>query len=79
METLEEIAIQNRELFIEHGGSQLTYIDALNDSENHVNLLSALIKKNLGDWYEIPPSTTEGQSTAARRARAMALEKNIDR
>ena len=79
LETLEEIAIQNKELFIEHGGKRLTYIDALNDSENHVTLLSTLIKTNLGDWYDIPPSTTEGQSTAAMRARAMALEKNNDR
>ena len=78
LETLEEIAIQNKELFIEHGGKRLTYIDALNDSQNHVNLLSALIKTNLGDWYEVPPSTPEGQSTAAKRARAMALEKNND-
>ena len=79
LETLEEIAIQNKELFIEHGGKRLAYIDALNDSENHVNLLSDLIKKNLGDWYDVPPSTPEGQSTAAKRARAMALEKNNDR
>ena len=78
LETLEEIAIQNKELFIEHGGKRLTYIDALNDSQNHVNLLSALIKTNLGDWYEAPPSTPAGQSAAAERARAMALEKNND-
>ena len=76
METLEQIAIKNKQLFIDHGGKQLTYIDALNDSQNHVNLLSALIKTNLGDWYEAPPSTPAGQSAAAERARAMALEKN---
>lgn len=43
LETLEEIAMQNEELFIEAGGDELEYIPALNDSETHARALLSLI------------------------------------
>lgn len=43
LETLEEIAEENRELFIEAGGESLEYIPALNDSDEHVQLMQALV------------------------------------
>jgi len=43
LETLEEIAIQNREIFEAAGGQKLEYIPALNDSQEHVNLLLDLL------------------------------------
>jgi len=43
LETLEEIAIQNKELFIQAGGEKLNYIPALNDSDPHANLLANII------------------------------------
>jgi ferrochelatase len=39
LETLEEIAIENREIFIESGGRNYHYIPCLNDSESHANML----------------------------------------
>jgi ferrochelatase len=42
LETLEEIAIQNQEFFVEAGGEKLEYIPALNDSDPHVNALIEL-------------------------------------
>jgi ferrochelatase len=42
LETLEEIAIRYRELFISAGGEKLEYIPALNDSDAHVNLLASV-------------------------------------
>jgi len=42
LETLEEIAIQNAELYHEHGGKKLSYIPALNASEQHVLMLAHL-------------------------------------
>jgi ferrochelatase len=39
LETLEEIAMQNRDLFISSGGETLEYIPALNDSDAHVQVL----------------------------------------
>jgi ferrochelatase len=44
LETLEEIAMQNRELFEQAGGETLQYIPALNDSEAHVAALLAVIR-----------------------------------
>jgi len=44
LETLEEIAMQNKELFLKHGGERLEYIPALNDSDQHVSLLCDLVR-----------------------------------
>jgi len=43
LETLEEIAMQNFEMFAEAGGEKLEYIPALNDSDAHVEVMKALI------------------------------------
>lgn len=43
LETLEEIAIQNRERFEAAGGGKLEYIPALNDSDAHARVLQALL------------------------------------
>jgi ferrochelatase len=43
LETLEEIAIQGREVYEESGGEGFRYIPALNDSELHIQALSAVI------------------------------------
>lgn len=47
LETLEELAIQNAELFKAHGGSSYAYIPALNAREDHLELLNALLQVNL--------------------------------
>lgn len=43
LETLEEIAQQNREIFLQAGGEKFTYIPALNASDPHVELLLSLV------------------------------------
>ncbi|MBK8816376.1 MAG: ferrochelatase [Methylococcaceae bacterium] len=43
LETLEEIAMENKEVFVEAGGSGYRYIPALNDSETHVNAIAKLL------------------------------------
>ena len=45
LETLEEIAIRYRDLFIDAGGEKFEYIPALNDSEAHVNVLASVCEK----------------------------------
>lgn len=48
LETLEEIAEQNRDLFLQAGGESYHYIPALNDSAEHVAVFCELMKaKNL--------------------------------
>jgi len=39
LETLEEIAVQNREFFLEAGGEKYEYIPALNDNDDHITMM----------------------------------------
>lgn len=47
LETLEEIALQYRDVFLQAGGKHFHYIPALNASDAHVEMLMALVKKHL--------------------------------
>lgn len=47
LETLEEIAMENKAIFMETGGADYRYIPALNDSEAHADMLSALLEQRL--------------------------------
>lgn len=47
LETLEELAVENREIFIHAGGADYRYITALNDRKDHINALVKLIEKQL--------------------------------
>lgn len=42
LETLEEVAISYRELFIKHGGQELRYIPCLNDNDDLIDVLTEL-------------------------------------
>ena len=54
LETLEEIAMQNAELFEESGGESLRYIPALNARDDHVSLLTGLIERHAAGWSNAP-------------------------
>jgi ferrochelatase len=47
LETLEELAVENREIFMHAGGVNYRYIPALNDRADHIGALVELIKKQL--------------------------------
>jgi len=47
LETLEEIAMENKAIFMEAGGTAYRYISALNDSDEHVNVIVSLIEQKL--------------------------------
>jgi ferrochelatase len=47
VETLEEINIQAREIFLKNGGQKFDLIPCLNDSQDHILLFEKLIKKYL--------------------------------
>ncbi len=47
VETLEEINIQGRESFINNGGKNFDLIPCLNDNDDHIDLLTKLIKRYL--------------------------------
>ena len=50
LETLEELNVEARELFIEHGGENFQYIPCLNDNKFSIKFLNNLIKQNLQGW-----------------------------
>ena len=50
LETLEELNVEAKELFIEHGGESFQYIPCLNDNKFSIKFLNNLIKQNLQGW-----------------------------
>src|SRR5215469_828039 len=50
LETLEEIAMQNRDFFVEAGGEALRYIPALNDNAEQIDSLAALVLRHAQSW-----------------------------
>jgi ferrochelatase len=69
LETLEEIDMQNRDTFLESGGKQFSYIPALNDNADHIQLLEQLILQHAGTWVEL-----ENEDTHLRAERAKKLD-----
>ncbi|WP_062063123.1 ferrochelatase [Cellvibrio sp. OA-2007] len=47
LETLEELAVENRHTFIEAGGEKYDYIPALNDRADHIEALVQLVKSKV--------------------------------
>lgn len=47
LETLEEMAMENRDVFLQAGGSEYRYIPALNDSDGHIRALQAIVQEYL--------------------------------
>jgi len=47
LETLEEVAVRYRELFIKHGGKEFRYVPALNDRPDHIAFLASLAEAAL--------------------------------
>ncbi len=50
LETLEEIKIENKQVFMDAGGSQYQYIPALNASTLHIEMMLELIKTHSRGW-----------------------------
>jgi len=50
LETLEEISMQNADLFRDNGGQTLRYIPCLNDAPAHADAMVALARRTLEAW-----------------------------
>lgn len=75
LETLEEIAMQYGELFVESGGGQLNYIPALNARDDHIAFLCRLIEKHVGGWPEASTDWSESEVARDRdKSRTRALD-----
>lgn len=47
LETLEELAIENKQIFLNAGGQNYTYIAALNEQPEHISLFMSLLRAQL--------------------------------
>ena len=76
LETLEEIAIENRRIFLDAGGERFRYLPALNDSPAHIGFLVELIGRHAAGWPEFAAACAAelaAAERATRRQRALAL------
>ncbi len=73
LETLEEIAIQNRDVFADAGGKEFQYIPALNDCEEHIAALDALVRAHLQGW-ETPDNDSAMRAMQLERAQALGAD-----
>ena len=51
LETLEELGIRGRETFMAAGGTHFARLDCLNDSDEGMAMLDALIRRELAGWW----------------------------
>jgi ferrochelatase len=72
LETLEEIAMQNRRLFLAAGGQEYSYIPALNDDPDHIQALTAVVERHVRGWPEHRAGDLRGEYRD-RAARARGL------
>jgi ferrochelatase len=72
LETLEEICMQNRDMFLSHGGEAFDYVPCLNSSEAQVALYEHLVAKNTQGWPEFSGTDDTAPLVESRR-RALAL------
>lgn len=52
LETLEEIALRNKEDYLKAGGESFNYIPALNSTQQHVQALLSLVRQHMQAWEE---------------------------
>jgi ferrochelatase len=50
LETLEEVAIEYRDRFLEYGGERLNLVPGLNESDDHAQALAQIVKSGLKGW-----------------------------
>jgi ferrochelatase len=67
LETLEEIAMENREVFLGAGGESYEYIPCLNDEAGHIAMLAGLVDRHTQGWE------TDREDPAQIHERALLL------
>jgi protoporphyrin/coproporphyrin ferrochelatase len=63
LETLEEIAMENRTVFLEAGGERYEYIPCLNHDAGHMDMLAGLVERHTQGWG---PQVDEPATVLAR-------------
>jgi ferrochelatase len=73
LETLEEVAMQNRNIFLNAGGECYHYIPALNDRPEHIRALVRLIELHTQGWPELDANADQ-QARDAETSKRRALD-----
>ncbi len=75
LETLEEINMENRDIFISRGGIEFDYIPCLNAGDFHINALCELVIQHSFGWPETMPGWDAGlQAVEANKTRERATK-----
>lgn len=77
LETLEEIAVDNRDRFLAAGGEHYGYIPCLNGSEAHASLVAQLVRERCTHWPEF--STAAMQEEVATRPLVVERQRKLAR
>jgi protoporphyrin/coproporphyrin ferrochelatase len=73
LETLEEIAQEARDAFLQAGGKSFHYIPCLNDQHEWMAALAQVAIQHLGGWPTQEPAGADAASLGSQRERALAL------
>ncbi len=73
IETLEEIAMEGKQAFMDCGGKEFNYIPCLNDQMSWIHALSSLVERHLQGWPTKAEAQTSASELAQQRERAKAL------
>lgn len=52
LETLEELDVENRALFLDNGGTDFAYLRALNDSAEGMDVIETVVRRELRGWID---------------------------
>jgi ferrochelatase len=74
LETLEEIAIEGKSLFLAAGGREFNYIAALNENHRWIEALTNLIESHVGGWPTRGKPDRAALAASRERARAAGAD-----
>jgi len=79
LETLEEIDMENRDIFLKAGGARFSYIPALNATPEHIEVICEVLTAHMFGWPETMPNWDAGNRAVEEmhsRERALAMGAN---
>ncbi len=80
LETLEEISIEAKKVFLTAGGKDFNYIACLNESPSWIGALAQIVEQNMVGWPTVvSPTAREARKIAAELSRTEAKRLGADR
>jgi len=73
LETLEEIAMENRDIFLQAGGENYQYIPCLNTKDQHIDMMHKLVEQHVQGWDTSTPLQQRQSDADIRSSHAIKL------